>query len=127
MNEQERRGYELFERWVLKNGMTFERCKGSGVGYDYKVTDRNGKVESYEVKGSKHVRAIPDLFWTEVDAKKRTLKANYLFITGNILEPGKEVHYRIARKKFKPDNFTPRQTWHVSRFQNKGMNNYEVE
>jgi hypothetical protein len=126
MNEQERRGYELFEKWVLKNGMTFKPCKSSGKGYDYTVTDKDGKEWKYEVKGSKRKRAIPDMFWTEVDEKTHTLVADYLFITGNILKHSKEVQYRIARKEFKPENFTPRRTWHVSRFQNKGMDRFGI-
>jgi hypothetical protein len=125
MNEQERRGYELFEKWVLANGMTFERCKHSGVGYDYTVIDKNGKRGSYEVKGSKHIRAIPNLFLTEVDEKTHMLKADFLFVTGNILAKD-IVQYRIPRKAFKPENFRQRQTWHVARFQNKNMDQYRV-
>jgi hypothetical protein len=124
MNEQEKRGYLLFEKWVLKNGMKFERCKGKG--YDYIVTDREGRKRTYEVKGSKKIRAIPDMFYSEVDEKTLTLVANYLFVVGNILKEGNEIYYRIARNDFKPENFRPKKTWHVSKFQNKGMDRYDL-
>lgn len=80
MNGQEKLGYKLFEKWAKPKGQTFERS--NALGYDDIVIDKDGSRWKSEVKNS----------------KRHTLKADFLFVTGNILELGEEVHFCIHRK-----------------------------
>jgi len=129
MKEAEELGCKVFERWIRKEkGLEPEKCQRKGVGYDYKIVYKDGRVETYEVKGSeKEKHAIPDMYYSEVDARTRKLKANYLFVVNNVFESGKEVAYKIAREEFKRENFKLKKVWRVARFQNKRMDNPEYK
>ena len=119
MNPQEKRAYEIFEEWAKGKNLEIRDCKRKGKGYDYETEDASGKKTTYEVKGSKHENAIPDLHENEVVNGKH-LKADFLFVVGNVLKEGKEVIYLIPRHVLKPDNFrlNPR-TYRIVYFQNK--------
>ena len=53
---------------------------------------------------------------SEFDNNKR-LKADFLFVVGNILKKGKEVKYLIPREEIKPDNLRLLQTYNLRCFQ----------
>jgi hypothetical protein len=129
MKEAEELGCEVFERWVWeKKRLKPEKCQRKGVGYDYKIVYKDGRVETYEVKGSgKEKHAIPDMYYSEVDARTRKLKADYLFIVNNVFKPGNEVVYKIAREEFKRKNFKLKKVWRVAKFENKRMDNPEYK
>jgi poly(3-hydroxybutyrate) depolymerase len=120
MNEVEKKSYEIFKKWAKSQGLQITKDytlkKKEAKGYDFEAKNQNGEITTYEVKGSKHKNAIPDLRDSEFENKK--LKADFLFVVGNI-QRGKEVIYKIPRDAIKPENLSPKKYYFIRRFQNK--------
>ena len=77
------------------------------------------------MRGTKKEYKIPDMSVKEF--KKKTLIADFLFVVGNVFNK-KKVLYKIPRKALKPDNLVLKETYHISRFQNrKCMGKYVVK
>jgi len=126
VNQQEQIAMKFVKDWAEKQKITVKEKHRMGVGYDYEFIYPDGKTEKVEVKGTKKEYKIPDMSDTEFDKKKR-LKADFLLVVGNVLSEEK-VLYKIPRKAIKPENLSPKQTFHVRRFQNrKNMEKYLVK
>lgn len=122
MNEVEKKSYEIFKRWVDDKGMKITKDytlnREERKGYDFEVRNQNGEILKFEVKGSTHKNAIPDLRDSEVENRK--LKADFLFVVGNLFQKGeKEIKYKISKDKIKPENFVLRKSYYIRRFQNQ--------
>jgi hypothetical protein len=115
---QEKTAYEIFENWAKNNGFKIKDMRYAGIGYDYKIIDNEGKLITFEIKGSKRINSIPDMSVAEFDQNKR-LKADFLFVINNIHEKGKEIIFKIPRNSIKPENLLLKQTYRIERFQNK--------
>ena len=108
--------------WAEKRKIAVKDMHGKGVGYDYEFIHPDGKTEKVEVKGTKKEYKIPDMSVKEFHKKR--LIADSLFVVGNVLSKEK-ILYRIPREAFKPGNLKLKETYHISRFQNrKNMEKY---
>jgi len=124
-NEAELRSIEFVKRWAEKKGITVRKPSSKGAGYDLEFVHPDGGVEKIEVKGSSKVYSIPDMRVSEFEGK--SLKADFLYVVGNVLSPGEEHLYVIPRGALKPENLRLRQTYFISRFQTKiNMEKYRI-
>ncbi|MBI5886108.1 MAG: hypothetical protein HZB85_05940 [Deltaproteobacteria bacterium] len=123
----------FFEIWVKDNGGCFEDVSKKGVGYDYEVTFRNGKKETYEVKGSQRERGIPDACSSNFDfSKEFPLKADFLFVVCNIkkyreTEDIKTItRYKIPREEIKSGYLIKKESYRFSggNLKNKTMDRF---
>jgi len=119
-------GILLFKKWVGEKGEIFDTSR-HGVGYDFKVKwNDTGIEETFEVKGTTKIMKIPDISIREFDSDKN-LKADYLFVAGNLSNPGQEIIYVIPRKALTNENLKLKQTYHIRLFQNKKkMGQYQI-
>ena len=126
MERAETLGIKKFIKWVGKRGKITDTSR-DGVGYDFKVKWHKMRlIETYEVKGSSKTHKIPDMSIREFN-NKGILKADWLFVVGNVNKKGKEVIYKIPRKAIKKDNLKLKQAYHIAKFQNKKtMSHYEL-
>lgn len=113
----EKLAINFFKNWVEKQGLELRDTQRSGVGYDFEVTGVDGSIKKYEVKGTTKEMKIPNMSLNEFDDK--IMKADFLFVVGNIHEEGREVCYAIPREAIKPENLELKQTYRIARFQNQ--------
>ncbi len=122
----EKLGIECFIKWVESQGGKLENCSRKGVGYDFEVIRPNSIKGSYEVKGTKKELNIPDMSVNEFD--KKVLKADWLFVVGNVHKNGEEKCYKIPREALKKENLKLKQTYHIRLFQNRSkMGKYQIK
>jgi len=126
MEKAELLGIAAFKNWVGNNGEINDTSR-LGVGYDFKVKWKDtGLEETFEVKGTSKTLKIPDMSIVEFDDKHK-LKADYLFVVGNVYNPGEEVFYKIPRVALTKDNLKMKQSYHIRLFQNqKKMGTYKI-
>ncbi len=127
MDRAEIIGINIFKEWVGNKGEITNTSR-VGVGYDFEVKWLDtGLVEKYEVKGTTKILKIPDMSIVEFD-DNQSLKADYLFVVGNVLDIGNEVLYKIPRNALSPENLKLKQTYHIRLFQNRNkMGSYKIE
>ncbi len=126
MERAETLGLLAFKNWVGDRGEILNTSR-DGVGYDCKVKWKDtGLAETYEIKGTAKVLKIPDMSVVEFDESHR-LKADFLFVAGNVFETGKEVLFKIPREALTEENLKLKQTYHIRLFQNqKKMGKYRL-
>ena len=122
-NEAEVAGVDYVIQWAKKRKIKVTPTHRDGVGYDLKFEYPDGSVEKIEVKGSRKPHAIPDMRVSEFE--KFELKADYMYVVGNVLAKGNERLYRIPKSAIKAEHLSLRQTYHIRRFQGrKNMEKY---
>jgi hypothetical protein len=119
----EKLGESAFKSWAKKEGAIEIIPKSrNGVGYDFKVKwkDRRNnrkKIGTFEVKGTKRKLGIPDMSVNEF--KNYKLKADFIFVAGNVFGPGENILYKIPRKALTRKNLKLKKTYHIKLFQNE--------
>gem|GEM_PF-4260101 len=126
MDRTEILGISVFKKWIGERGEIFDTSR-HGVGYDFKVKwNDTGLEETFEVKGTAKIMKIPDMSIREFDSDKR-LRADYLFVAGNLFNSGQEILYKIPREAMSEENLKLKQTYHIRLFQNKKkMGKYQI-
>ncbi len=125
----EQKAIKYFKKWVLSLDKHAKMTDTSreGVGYDFLITWNNGKKEKFEIKGTRKLHKIPDMSINEFDKTKR-LKADFLFVVGNLEEHNRPVFYKIPKNRIAPENLSLKQTYEIKRFQNrKNMSSYLIQ
>jgi hypothetical protein len=124
-NTPESAAMRFVRRWAQSKGIAVKDVSRSGLGYDYRFTYHDGKIEKVEVKGISKPYGIPDMRVNEFRNKR--LKADHLLVVGCATSPKKRRLYKIPRNAIKPNNLKLLQTYRITRFQaKKNMEKYRV-
>jgi hypothetical protein len=124
-NKPEVEAMQFVRKWAKSKGIDPIDVSHSGRGYDYQFKHEDGKIEKVEVKGVSKSYGIPDMRVNEFRNKR--LKADYLFVVGNVATHRKRRVYKIPRNAIKPKNLILLQTYRITRFQGKkNMEKYRV-
>lgn len=114
MRGTEKLATDFFKKWVERKHGEWKDVSRKGVGYDYVVKWKSGKLEKYEVKGSVHDEGIPDLHSQNFTKRKR-LRADYLFVVTAAKKSGRKVWSRIPRRAIRFEDLVDKISYRMRR------------